>query len=187
LSKQTMSDNDSLFAVGLSSPTELELARLAAVLWEWADPYALASDALHTACSSRGHSLAQYKPFLDHYRLLALSYSPLDDPPAIRTHEDVCSLILALKENPHHRKSQIAREHFRKGEQKDGGTGYSADEDAAMNLALTVMTMVNCISQGASAVLLEEGSNRTPWRWEVSMEQYISLVLPRKNNLAAKY
>ena len=98
------------------------------------------------------------------------------DRPALSTHEDHFNIIRQLKLEP-----DIARAEFVDKAFKDDTCQKLpsfADRERAINLAVKVMTMVNCSAQYQSSGLLEHGLSQTPWRSDVTFSQFIVDTFP---------
>ena len=92
------------------------------------------------------------------------------------THEDLFDIIKQLKLEP-----DIARAEFVDKAFKDDTCQRLpslADRERAINLAVKVMTMVNCSAQRQSSGLLEYGLSQTPWRSDITFAQFIADIFP---------
>jgi hypothetical protein len=161
----------------LPAVTEKQLYRLLGLLWalEFCQPCATSD--FSAACLSRRcpkrTAIEQYKGYIGYYKKTCASYDPLSDgDAAIRSHDDLRRIAQELRLNSESSKAQIRKLVF-------PTEGDAADEDNAINLAVSISLMLNCGSQDSSPILLEEGCNRITWRSGITLAQYIELVLPR--------
>lgn len=99
---------------------------------------------------------------------------------ATRTHEDLFDIIQHLKQEPDITRSQFAI-NFLENIPGRRPPPY-ADRERAINLAVKVMTMINCSAQRQSSGLLEHGASQIAWRNDVTFSQYISGIFPRTDH-----
>ena len=163
----------------LPAVTELQLYKLFHLLWDVEFCHScLTSNTAgecgshrcgsHTATSKYGSFVLYYKKTCGSYNSLALSGEP-----ALGGHDDLRRTIQILRSHPHLAKSDIRQLIY-------PSSTDSVDEECALDLAVSIFTMLNCRSQDSSSILLEEGSNRIGWRSGTSLMQYIEMVLPAR-------
>lgn len=163
----------------LEKVTEKQLQTLGRILWSWN----LCRDCMTGRCcatqSCPSQRLKRLGRFFEHYKALTGTYeadAAPGDRPALSTHEDLFNLIKQLKLEP-----DIARAEFVDKAFKDDTCQKLpsfADRERAINLAVKVMTMVNCSAQHQSSGLLEHGLSQTPWRSDVTFSQFIADTFP---------
>jgi hypothetical protein len=169
----------------LESVSDGQLQKLGQILWGWQ---------LCGKCESRNGCPTAGCPwqrstrlarFFEYYKGVTASYVPELLPgshPALRTHEDVLDIIRMLKAQPDARRSQLTHNYFTS---RDGGhvpLPPLADQDRSFNLAVRIMTMVNCSVQRQSFDLLEYGSQPIPWRADASLSQFVAEAFPTTNH-----
>lgn len=162
----------------LAKVTEGHLLKLSQELWSWqpcTDCYS-GKHCLTEGCSSKRAS--RLKPFFDYYKTLAASYEPNTGPgeqPALRTHEDVISIIKILKSEPQLDRANLQDKII--ANRSADTLPPATDLDGAVNLALRTMTMTNCSMQHQSLSLLEHGTYQV-WRSNVTFAQFIIDAFP---------
>lgn len=111
------------------------------------------------------------KPFIN-----SLVYRDIADF-EVSTHDDLFDVIKYLKQEP-----DITRSHFAirfLENRPDRLPPPFADRERAINLAVKVMTMINCSAQRQSSGLLEHGAFQIPWRPDITFTQYILDIFPK--------
>ncbi len=164
----------------LATTSEEELATLASSLWGWS---------LCAHCTN-GHHCCQRQEqcpsnrskrlhsFFEFYKTLATSYEGNDAGyPALRTHEDVLIILDQLKTKPASPRSKL-REALFEDIWRDRPLPPRCDQDSAIDLAVKVMTMVNCSASAHSHGLLEHGAYQVPWRDDVGLDSFMENILP---------
>ena len=156
--------------------SEEELAALAASLWEWL----LCANGRHCQheepCPSK--RLKRLQGFFEFYKTLTASYESNNAGyHALRTHADVLIIIDHLKAMSASPRSKL-REALFEGIWRDRPLPPKCDQNSAIDLAVKVMTMVNCSASGHSPTLLEHGSYQVPWRDDVSLDGFMGNILP---------
>jgi hypothetical protein len=173
----------------LPTATESDLLRLFSVLWrlEFCQP-CLESD-LSSQCQTficpRRTACEKFDRYVAYYKRQCGSYDPANDGSwRLNTHDGIRAIIAMLQANPDQQKLDIRQRlssNLPRNQTGDKCDQPDMDErDSAIDLAASVMTMINCLSQESSSLLLEEGSNRLSWRPGVPFSAYIELVLPQR-------
>lgn len=127
--------------------------------------------------STRSKSLKQ---FFDYYMDLVASYEPIFEPrerPISSKHEEIFRIISELKLKPRITRLELGKKLF--GSHLPPEQVPTADQEEAINLAVKIMTTINCSMQNTSSSLLEQGMNLVPWRNDVPFCQFIIDVFPR--------
>jgi hypothetical protein len=177
-----MSVDEPLWSASLPGPTNSQLKRLLSTLWSLKLCQSCTISGRCTLSGCPSSKLQTHDRFLKYYRVLASTYEPVasNTPATLQSHDDIIRIIETIKENPYENKDTIARKAF-------SAPSHLEDEDCALNIALSAMTMIQCSSPNMSLILLEEGYNRIRWRRDVSASSYITMVLPTKVNLSDRY
>ena len=163
----------------LEKVTEKQLQTLGVILWSWTLCRGCLTGGCCTTESCPSQRLKRLGRFFEHYKALTVSYEvdiTPGDRPALGTHEDLFDIIKQLKLEP-----DIARAEFVDKAFKDDTCQRLpslADRERAINLAVKVMTMVNCSAQRQSSGLLEYGLSQTPWRSDITFAQFIADIFP---------
>lgn len=85
-------------------------------------------------------------------------------------------MIQHLKSNPNISRAQLT---IKLLEDRAGRNASSAaDLERAINLAVRIMTMVNCSAQRQCSGLLEHGAFQIPWRSDIPFSQFINDAFP---------
>ncbi|KAL9632564.1 MAG: hypothetical protein Q9164_005244 [Protoblastenia rupestris] len=160
---------------------ERDLQQLGKVLWSWSpcDCGQQGRQCVTENCAwQRSKCL---KPFFDHFKDLAASYEP-ENPrrPALSTHEDLIEIIRKLKANPDVARAQLASIAFK--DQPPSKTPPLEDQAFAINLAVKIMTMINCSAQHQTRSLIEQGMPGTPWRSDMTLSQFILDSFPQTSH-----
>jgi hypothetical protein len=173
----------SMSRIPLQKVTESDFIRLCQVLWSW--PVCSVSHG-NTPCAAENcssHRSKRLLRYLEYYKDLTASYEPevkVGENPALRTHEDLFQIILALKSDPELDRSQLANRVF---SSRAGGKSPSLeDQESAIDLAIKAMTMVTCSSQPRSTALVEHGIYSAPWMSNTPFSQFISDIFPKTNH-----
>jgi hypothetical protein len=100
-----------------------------------------------------------------------------DVSPALQSHEDLFEVIKSIRSMPDHPRQQLAQKVFDNYVQRSKQPS-SEDLEHAINLAVRVMTMVNCSTQCLSPGLLEHGAFQIRWPRDVTFSQFIAYAFP---------
>lgn len=169
----------------LETVTEQQLQQLGHHLWSWqiCDTCKQGKGCTSLDCSSQ--RLDRLRRYFEHYKDLTASYEPDDAPgtqAALESHEDLFAIIEALKAQPDKRRCELEASLFAR---RVGRLPPSAkDCEHAVNLAVRVMTMLNCSSQRQPSSVLEHGLSRIPWIQDVTFSDFIATALPRTDHPA---
>ena len=163
----------------LETVSEKQLQLLCQVLWSWTlcdDCRGGHSCGTESCPTQRLRRLGRY---FSHYRTLTSSYESghgLSENAAISSHEDLFDIIRLLKMHPDLSRTDSADLVF--SNRLNRRPPPVADQECALNLAVKVMTMVNCSAQYQSPSMLEYGAYQVPWRGEVAFTQFILDAFP---------
>ena len=163
----------------LARASEEDLLTLASTLWQWS-LCALCIQRLpcqqEEPCSSQ--RLKRLQRFLEFYKTLTASYEGNGSGyPALRTHGDILVVLQQLKSKPASPRSELRETLFR-DVWCDRPLPPECDQNAAIDLAVKVMTMVNCSASGHSVGLLEHGNYQIPWRGDTGLVTFFENILP---------
>lgn len=120
------------------------------------------------------------KRFFDYYMDLIAAHEPIfpfSKRPGLSQHEDILRIISELKSKPTITRLELAKKLFASHAFPEQIP--TAEEKQAINLAVKVMTMINCSMQKPSSSLLEQGMNTVPWRNDIPFCQFITDIFPR--------
>ena len=163
----------------LETVTDKQLQKLGQTLWSWTLCEGCSNG---RACSTEECPLRRVKRlgrFFKHYKDLTSSYeadTAPGDRAALSTHEDLFAIIEELKLQANITRAAFTAKLF--CEDTNGKLPSTADQERAVNLAVKVMTMVNCSAQRQSSGLLEHGLSQAPWRSDVTFSQFIADTFP---------
>lgn len=163
----------------LAKTSEEDLATLASTLWKWS-LCALCTNSHH--CQREGpcpsNRLKRLQSFFDFYKTLATSYEGNGTHySALRTHGDVLIILDQLKTKPISSRSKL-RETLFEDIWRDRPLPPKCDQDSAIDLAVKVITMINCSASSQSLSLLEHGAYQIPWRDDVGLDSFMENILP---------
>lgn len=168
----------------LRKVTEKQLLQLCQMLWSWelCEQCNNGKSCVTGDCPS--NRLRRLGRFLQYYKDLTGSYQPDLEPGerrALSTHEDLFRIIQRLRLHPHMSRGQLANGEFATVA-ADRLLKPAPDQHHAINLAVRVMTMVNCSAQEQSQAFLEHGNYQVPWRSDVPFSQFISDIFPKTDH-----
>jgi hypothetical protein len=174
---------DSLSPSPLRSTSRDQLHNLCVALWGWevcsncgpGGGFGCASGVCQWQRSKRLES------FFDYYKIVTASYVPELLPgkrSALRNHADVLDVILHIKERPDVPRRELTDHYFSK---RDGGRNLPpiVDQDRAFNLAVGILSMINCSTTNQSSGYLELGSEAIQWREDLTFVQFIEDAFPK--------
>ncbi|KAL9130278.1 MAG: hypothetical protein Q9217_001489 [Psora testacea] len=167
----------------LTDVNESDLQRLAQILWSWSFCERCEQGRSCVTESCDWQRAKRLKPYFDRYKILTASYEPEDvRTPAMSTHEDLLEIIRRLKANADEERAQLTSIAFRNRSKSDS-LPPTEDQRYAINLAVKIMTMINCSAQQQNRELIEQGTFGLPWRDDISLSQFILHVFPLKSEL----
>ncbi|KAE9371904.1 hypothetical protein N431DRAFT_315635, partial [Stipitochalara longipes BDJ] len=156
----------------LRGATDSQFKNLCHVLWEWdlCGGCKIDQRCVSTQCSWQKRSL-KLQPFFRLYQKITASYMPemhTTSNYALRTHEDLFEIIQTLKQNLTTPRANLTAAHFaRRGYNSQP---YPADQNRAFDLAVRVMTTVDCSMENQS------GSDILVWGDEKSFQDLIHSI-----------
>jgi hypothetical protein len=166
----------------LEQCSQEQLEQLGQCLWSWRPCNGSASDS-HKTCVESSCPLQRSRRlvrFFQYYRDVTRIYEPKLGPdvgPALQSHDDLFEVIKGIRSMPDHPREQLAQNLF--GSRiKQGKQPSSEDMERVIDLAVRVMTMVNCSAQHLSPALLEHGAFQIRWPSNVTLSQFIANAFP---------
>jgi hypothetical protein len=167
----------------LESITEQQILQLGGHLWSWqiCDGCKQSRSCKSTDCSSQ--RLERLQRYFGYYKDLTAGYEPEDTPgthAALESHEDLFAIIKGLKEQPDKKRCELEQSLL--GARPGKLPPSMKDRERAINMAVRVMTMVNCSSQRQSSNFLEHGYSRIKWNQDMTFEAFVAASLPRTDN-----
>ena len=166
----------------LEQCSQEQLQQLAQCLWSWRPCNESASDP-HKTCvepscpSQRSRRLVR---FFQYYRDVTRKYEPNLGPvvgPALQSHDELFGVIKGIRSMPDLPREKLAQNVF-VNRIKRSKKPLSEDQERAIDLAVRVMTMVNCSDQRLSPGLLEHGAFQIRWPSDVTFSQFIANAFP---------
>jgi len=166
----------------LEQCSQEQLEQLVQCLWSWRPCNESLSDS-HKTCvesscpSQRSRRLVR---FFQYYRDVTGMYEAKVGPdvsPALQSHQDLFEVIKSIRSMPDHPRQQLARnvlDNYGKRSKQPS----SEDLEHAIDLAVRVMTMVNCSTRCLSPGLLEHGAFQIRWPRDVTFSQFIANAFP---------
>jgi len=120
--------------------------------------------------------------FWARYKTLTATYVPeLYTPhPALRSHGDLLDLIQLIQSQPHSTREQLIQHHFVGQRTSDAEFPAISDQHRAVDLAASILFLVDCGITREHANLLEEGSSSLPWRDTVSAHDFLLEAFPKR-------
>jgi hypothetical protein len=167
----------------LESITEHQTLQLGGHLWSWqiCDSCKRDRGCESPECSSQ--RLERLRQYFEYYKDLTAGYEPEEiagTQSALNSHEDLFAIIKGLKEQPDKKRCEI--EGSLLGARPGRLPPSPKDRERAINLAIRVMTMVNCSSQRQSSNFLEHGYSRIRWNQDMTFGDFAAAKLPRTDN-----
>jgi hypothetical protein len=162
----------------LEDVSEADLKTLCRTLWDWK----LCTECtVGNICSARQcpwNRSAKLERFFDFYKIITSGYVPeaIHGPYALRSHGDLFAIIQLLKEKSDVPRSVLTEQYFHRRGQ--GDKPNEIDQNRAFNLALGVLTMVNCSAATQPYESFEHGSQPVIWRSDESVQQFIRSTFP---------
>ena len=165
--------------VPLEKVTEQQLRTLGEILWSWSCCEGCRNGRSCDTETCPSQRVKRLGGFFEHYKYLTSSYeadTAPGDRVALSSHEDLFAIIKRLKLEPDITRVAFAAEVFKEDTRRR--LPSSADQERAINLAVKVLTMVNCSAQRQSSGLLEYGLSQAPWRSDVTFSQFVIDTFP---------
>jgi hypothetical protein len=122
---------------------------------------------------------------LEYYKKIARLYVPEfvnETEVALRNHQDLLDLVLAIKENPTKIRSEVTEHYFKARSETTGVPVLGEDQHRAVNLAVKLGWMINCSATERDPSTLERGTRASPWRSDMSFAQFIEQSFPRTDH-----
>lgn len=92
--------------------------------------------------------------------------------------EDLFAIIQALKSSPNAVRGELVEGIQKTVHGQEEKASLEQQRERAINLAVRIMTMVNCSTQRQSSGLLEHGVHKVSWRCDATFSQFITTVFP---------
>ena len=163
----------------LGRVTEEQLYILGHTLWSWSPCETCRVGQCRETEICPSHRSKRLGRFFNHYKEMTASYEPdlvPGEQPALSTHEELCEVIKLLISEPDVTRDQFAVKAL------DNRTGRKpakpADKETAIDLAVKIMTTVNCSVKYQGLGLLEHGVLQIPWRSDVTFSDFMQAIFP---------
>jgi len=164
----------------LKSVTDTDLQNLTQVLWNWDVCNACRnSDVCENPATCSWKHAPSLQRFFDFYKHITSFYVPELLPgstPALGSHQDLLDIVRLLQAHPSRKRSELTHDHFSRQERPPLPT----DQHRAFNLAVQVMTMVNCSADNQPFGLLELGTQSMLWHSNNSLAEFMGKAFPEK-------
>ena len=163
----------------LAKVTDDDLYSLGRTLWSWSPCRDCDPGPCHETNTCPVHRSKRLARFFEYYKHLTRSYEAEIGPgeePALTSHEELFDIIQQLKSEP-----DVTREQFaiRALDNRPGRKRPPvADRERAINLAVKIMTTVNCSAQRQSSGLLEHSTSPITWRDDITFSDFIFSIFP---------
>jgi hypothetical protein len=174
----------------LAKVSRCDFAKLVYVLWGWnpCDDWTGEHACRHSEVDDDCHyeDAERLRFYFDFYKDVTACYIPdlaSDYPLAIQTHDDFIAVIRYIKNHIDKPRQVLTIEHFGIGSTAGQTDAPSHEHDRAINLAIRVMNMLQCSIEGQSDGLLETGMQPAIWYSDKSFNEFINLVIHRKDPL----
>jgi len=120
--------------------------------------------------------------FWARYKTLTATYVPeLFTPrPALRSHGDLLDLIQLIQSQPHSTRERLIQHQFVEQQTSNAEVPAISDQHRAVDLAASILFLVDCGITCEHANLLEEGSSSLPWRDTVSAHDFLLEAFPKR-------
>ena len=92
--------------------------------------------------------------------------------------EDLFAIIETLKSSPDVARGELVEGILRKLHDQEESAPREQEQERAINLAVRVMTMVNCSTHRQSSILLEHGVHKVPWRRDATLGEFLINIFP---------
>ena len=128
--------------------------------------------------------MALLHTFWRRYRTLTINYAPESTTflfPALSSHDDLLRLIQAIRNGPDLDREHIVDSHFSAPNSNGKVCANAADQDRAMNLAASIIFMINCGTSLDSADFFEQDGPPISWRSNVTATAFASEVFPHES------
>jgi len=161
-----------------------QLQNLGKAMWNWKICGACNG---HMMCSQRKcpwSRMALLHTFWRRYRTLTINYAPESTTflfPALSSHDDLLRLIQAIRNGPDLDREHIVDSHFSAPNSNGKVCANAADQDRAMNLAASIIFMINCGTSLDSADFFEQDGPPISWRSNVTATAFASEVFPHES------
>lgn len=129
--------------------------------------------------------MGQLAPYLLFYKQLSCRYETNTTPGALPSHEDLRKVINTIRNHPDLTRADLVKAHLATHAVCKASV-VPADRDRAIDLAVRVMTMVNCQIQNRSLRLVEYGAVFHGWSSETTFSQFMEESFPVPIPLASK-
>jgi hypothetical protein len=162
-----------------------DLQKLCEVLWGWQLCHGCKSGQQCASLECPWQRSRRLALFFDYYRDVTMSYVPELLPgnhAALRTHNDVFDIIQIIKAWPDLPRSQLTKEYFSSRDNGQSPLPPLTDQNRAFNLAVRIMTMVNCSANHQQSDVLELGRQPVIWRNDMSMSQFLHEAFPKTDH-----
>lgn len=169
--------------MALKSIPESELRRFCEIMWGWEYCQKCSGGQVCTSVPYSWSKKAELDSFLQYYAsktLDAIHQSFASSRSALKTHGDLIDIVQILKQNKDVTRSVLTAEHWQQYEKNSQPS--REDHDRAFEVAIAVMTMVDCSKRRRSWSQCELGLENVIWRDDQSLSQFRESILPVGKN-----
>ncbi|KAE9974078.1 hypothetical protein EG327_008896 [Venturia inaequalis] len=159
--------------------SDADLKELCQTLWGW---NCCAMCTAEGACANRQcvwSKRSELDPFLQFYENKTWYMRVASNRSAFRSHRDFIAIIKFLKERIDTPRSVLAEEHWL--HYSTESRPLREDHDHAFEVAIGIMTMVDCSHKFRSGAQCELGLTTTIWRDDDSARHFMESLLPTRN------
>lgn len=163
----------------LEDPPEGTITAIIRTLFGWEDCLVCeqAGTCVQGTCTwSRRRHL---DPYFEFYKAVASWSTPEDlvqGHPALRDHNDLKEIVKLIQQHPDTPRNELMQAHFCRYETTQPD---DVDQSRSFDLALRILTMIECSPMGCPLVNWKPGFAPNPWYANDSARQYINKVFPR--------
>ncbi|WQF80252.1 hypothetical protein CDEST_05266 [Colletotrichum destructivum] len=167
----------------LESVTNAQLQQLGEALWSW-KPRSNGTSQSGVVTTHLRPDLTKFGPYFQYYREMTASYISDAFPPeeikALRSHDDLLAIINLIRSNPDTQRSELTTKYF--SSRQIFEETPPEDKQRAFNLAMRVLMMISCSSEGLTDDLLPLGTESSIWRRDQSAREFVSGVFSTRNH-----
>jgi hypothetical protein len=167
----------------LSTVSDKQLKEACVALWDWPWCHNCDGKLVCTTITCSAFHSTRLSPFFDFYKQTTQGYVPElsnSGDAALRKHEDLIDIITYLRKNPNKRRDKATIDFFEARAQKENiaRVPNARDQARAFNLAVRVLTMVNCAAENQAGAMLESGTQPVTWSNDATLNEFISKTFP---------
>ncbi|CAN9413435.1 unnamed protein product [Alternaria alternata] len=161
-----------------------QLQKLSKAIWNWKTCGTCTGDATCGQAECPWSRAERLHTFWNRYKALTAAYVPeytKGSSPALSSHDDLIRLIQAIQDGPDLDRESIIKSHFSAQNSNGKVCTDATDRDRAVNIAASVMFMINCGTSLDCADILEEGGPSISWRSSLTATEFVSEAFPRES------